>query len=300
MKWRHVILFTAGAGYACWGFIHRPFPALGEDPTLDLVAAYSPRFYHWIQVLYYVTPGLAVLMGGLVLLAVWRVWFASRSRGAARPGRLPDWPLRPTDEGPGIVIGEVHHPVEAREIFKPSWLTIPERGLYTGVAIFGAVGSGKTSACMHPFAQQMLSWQAKDSRRRAAALVLEVKGDFCHDIRRILAEAGREEDYIELGMNGAWQWNPLSAGWLDSYSLAYTVSSLLNQLFGKGKEPFWQQAYTNLVRWIIETLPRLPRPMGHLAGCLPLRHRRRAVRGQDRTGRGVRRGGLQGDADDCT
>ena len=252
MKWRHVILFTAGAGYACWGFIHRPFPALGEDPTLDLVAAYSPRFYHWIQVWYYVTPGLAVLMGGLVLLAVWRVWFASRTRGAARPGRLPDWPLRPTDEGPGIVIGEVHHPVEAREIFKPSWLTIPERGLYTGVAIFGAVGSGKTSACMHPFARQILSWQAKDLHHRAAALVLEVKGDFCHDIRRILAEAGREEDYIELGMNGAWQWNPLSAGWLDSYSLAYTVSSLLNQLFGKGKEPFWQQAYTNLVRWIIE------------------------------------------------
>ena len=53
-------------------------------------------------------------------------------------------------------------------------------------------------------------------------------------------------------MDGSWQWNPLSAEWLDSYSLAYTVSSLLNQLFGKGKEPFWQQAYTNLVRWIIE------------------------------------------------
>ena len=76
MKWRHAVLFTAGAGYAWWGFTHRPFPLLGEDPTLDLVAAYSPRFYHWIQAWYYVTPGLAVLMGGLVLLAVWRVWFA--------------------------------------------------------------------------------------------------------------------------------------------------------------------------------------------------------------------------------
>ena len=64
--------------------------------------------------------------------------------------------------------------------------------------------------------------------------------------------AAAESDYIELGMDGSWQWNPLSATWLDSYSLAYTVSSLLNQLFGKGKEPFWQQAYTNLVRWIIE------------------------------------------------
>ena len=34
--------------------------------------------------------------------------------------------------------------------------------------------------------------------------------------------------------------------------------SLLNQLFGKGKEPFWQQAYTNLVRWIIELYRVLP------------------------------------------
>ena len=39
---------------------------------------------------------------------------------------------------------------------------------------------------------------------------------------------------------------------IDSYSLAYSVGSLLNQLFGKGKEPFWQQAYTNLVRFTIE------------------------------------------------
>ena len=82
--------------------------------------------------------------------------------------------------------------------------------------------------------------------------MLEVKGDFCHDIRQILVEAGRGQDYIEIGMDSRSQWNPLSAWWLDSYSLAYTVSSLLNQLFGKGKEPFWQQAYTNLVRWIIE------------------------------------------------
>ena len=88
--------------------------------------------------------------------------------------------------------------------------------------------------------------------------MLEVKGDFCHDIRSILDNAGRGDDYLELGMGGVWKWNPLSAWWLDSYSLAYTVASLLNQLFGKGKEPFWQQAYTNLVRWIIELHRVLP------------------------------------------
>ncbi len=77
----------------------------------------------------------------------------------------------------------------------------------------------------------------------------------------MLTELGRDEDYIELSLDGRLTWNPLSATWLDSYSLAYTVaSSLLNQLFGKGKEPFWQQAYTNLVRWII----KLYRVLTHL------------------------------------
>ena len=38
------------------------------------------------------------------------------------------------------------------------------------------------------------------------------------------------------------------------------MASLLNQLFGKGKDPFWQQAYTNLVRWIIELYRVLPHP----------------------------------------
>ena len=201
---------------------------------------------------YYLSPFVAVMLCGLISVTVWKVWLEGRRRDFAPFAKLPPWPLDPKQKAPAIVIGEVHHPVEAREIFSPSWLTIPERGLYTGVAIFGAVGSGKTSACMNPFARQLLGWQAGNPQLRAAALVLEVKGDFCHDIRQILVEAGRGQDYIELGMDARSQWNPLSAWWLDSYSLAYTVSSLLNQLFGKGKEPFWQQAYTNLVRWIIE------------------------------------------------
>ena len=247
-----VILFFAGLWYAVWHFVRRPFPALGENPLLDLMDYHTPTFYGWVMLWYYAAPFVTVMLAGLFVMTIWKVWFESRGRDFATFGRLPTWPLSPDQKAPGIVIGEVHHLVEAREIFNPSWLTIPERGLYTGVAIFGAVGSGKTSACMNPFARQLLGWQAANPQKRAAALVLEVKGDFCHDIRRILTEAGREKDYIELGMEGRWQWNPLSAWWLDSYSLAYTVSSLLNQLFGKGKEPFWQQAYTNLVRWIIE------------------------------------------------
>ena len=247
-----VLFFFAGLWYAVWSFVRRPFPSLDENPLLALVNYHTPNFFDWLLLWYYVSPFVAVMLSGLIAVTVWKVWLEGRRRDFAPFAKLPPWPLDPKQKAPAIVIGEVHHPVEAREIFSPSWLTIPERGLYTGVAIFGAVGSGKTSACMNPFARQLLGWQAGNPQLRAAALVLEVKGDFCHDIRQILVEAGRGQDYIELGMDARAQWNPLSAWWLDSYSLAYTVSSLLNQLFGKGKEPFWQQAYTNLVRWIIE------------------------------------------------
>ena len=247
-----VLFFFAGLWYAVWSFVRRPFPSLDENPVLALMNYHTPNFFSWVVLWYYVSPFVVVMLSGLIALTVWKVWLEGRRRDFAPFAKLPPWPLDPKQKAPAIVIGEVHHPVEAREIFSPSWLTIPERGLYTGVAIFGAVGSGKTSACMNPFARQLLGWQAGDPQMRAAALVLEVKGDFCHDIRQILVEAGRGQDYIELGMDARSQWNPLSAWWLDSYSLAYTVSSLLNQLFGKGKEPFWQQAYTNLVRWIIE------------------------------------------------
>ncbi len=156
-------------------------------------------------------PGVMVVIGVTLFSGVWRVWFEAAPTKTQGKGGLPPWPVAASDKNPALVVGETHHPVEAREVPNPEWLVIPERGLYTGIAIFGAVGSGMTSACMHPFARQLLGWQATNPERRAAALILEVKGDFCYDIREILKKAGREDDYMELGMGGKWQWNPLAA-----------------------------------------------------------------------------------------
>jgi hypothetical protein len=60
----------------------------------------------------------------------------------------------------------------------------------------------------------------------------------------------RAEDYIEISLDSEYCYNPLYND-LDAYALAYNIASLLNNLFGRGKEPFWQQAYTNLVKFII-------------------------------------------------
>ena len=257
MKTSALAIIGAAIGACAAQALEAPFPGLGENPYLDLIAHHDPGLHAVIRGWYYGWPAVAVVLAGSFALSVWRVWFQPLVR-IVRRGRLPKWPTSPGDDAPSLVVGELHHPTVPRESERPSWLVIPEKGLYTGVLVVGAVGTGKTTACMYPFARQLLSWRADDVRRRAGALVLEVKGDFCHQVRGILEDAGRGDDYLEIGLGGSWQWNPLDDPLLDSYSMAYGVASLINQLFGKSREPFWQQAYTNLVRWIIELHRLLP------------------------------------------
>ena len=163
-----------------------PFPGMGGNPVLDLIAYHDPGLHTVIRVWYYAVPAVVVVLAGSVCLSVWRVWLQPPARGGGRGG-LPAWPASPEDDAPSLVVGELHHPVVPRESERPSWLVVPETGLYTGVLVVGAVGSGKTTACMYPFAQQLLSWQADRAGRRASALVLEVKGDFCYKYNSMIA-----------------------------------------------------------------------------------------------------------------
>ena len=122
-----------------------------------LVRYHTQNFHTAVVAWHDVAPGVAAFLAGQLLISVSRIWFARMGIRVGLRARLPRWPLSLDDAGPAIVVGEVHHPTRPEESRAPEWLTIPERGLYTGVAIFGAVGSGKTSACMHPFARQLLS-----------------------------------------------------------------------------------------------------------------------------------------------
>ena len=60
----------------------------------------------------------------------------------------------------------------------------------------------------------------------------------------------REEDYVEVSLDGDIRYNPLNNS-LDPYAQAFNIASIITSIWGKGKEPFWQQSYTDLVRYMI-------------------------------------------------
>ena len=225
-----------------------------------LVNRNSPLLYASVQASSLFAPFFVALVMLSVSDSIVRVWLAKLVSYRNR-GKLPPWPLSPTDKGPSLVIGESHYKDRLAEHPHPTWLVMPEKGLYTGLIIFGAIGTGKTTSCMRPFCRQLLEWQRHKPELRCAMLVLEVKGDFCYDVQEMLEQYNRTDDYMELSLDAdGWKWNPLDCPWLDTYSLAYTLASLVNQLFGKGKEPFWQQAYTSTIKWIIECHRSFPDP----------------------------------------
>src|SRR5947209_13081104 len=180
-----------------------------------------------------------------------RVYFMSFfRRRKLKENYLPAYPNPSFKDDLFLVVGEIHHPTRISRGTDPQWLTVPEKGLYTGIGIFGAIGTGKTSCCMRPFAEQLIAYKAVQPAKRIGGLVLEVKGDFCHQIREIARQHGREDDYVEVALDSEYRYNPLHND-LDPSALAYSVASLLNNLYGRGKEPFWQQAYTNMLQHII-------------------------------------------------
>ena len=227
--------------------LHRwPFP--DENALLALIHLERSELFAALRLTYtcmlFSTPYIALS----ILFSSVYIFVPSRRRPEVPV--LPPYPDVKDRKAPFLVIGEIHDSKRPVPVEAPRWLVIPERGLYTGVIVFGAIGTGKTSGCMYPFAEQLLGYRAAEREKRIGGLVLEVKGDFCHKIKTILTNCRREDDYLEISFDSPFRYNPLYND-LDAYALAYGIATLLNNLYGKGKEPFWQQAYTNLVKFII-------------------------------------------------
>jgi hypothetical protein len=234
--------FTGVIGLRLW-----PFPE--DHALLGLIQARQPVLYagfaYTYATVWFSTPFL-VLSSAFSLLYI----FVARWDRPTTSQPLPPYPAPETRRDLFVILGERHRQSSPQRASVPTWLTIPERGLYTGTFIVGAIGTGKTSACMYPYVEQLLGYRATDTAEKLGGLILEVKGDFCTHVREMLARRGRADDYVEISLTSKYRYNPLHND-LDAYALAYGIATLMTNLFGRGKEPFWQQASTNLVKFVI-------------------------------------------------
>jgi hypothetical protein len=247
VNYRVVLSLGVSAIAGALGLHAYPLPT--DHAVLTLIHLVRPSLYAGVTYAYatlWFTSSFFLASIGVSCVSI----FVGRGTRRAAAAALPPYPAPDGRDDLFLVLGEQHQRTSPARAAQPSWLTIPERGLYTGLLVVGAIGSGKTSACMFPYVDQLLAYRADDPARKAAGLVLEVKGDFCRQVRDILTRHGREADYVEVSLDSPYRYNPLHND-LDAYALAYGIATLMTNLFGRGKEPFWQQASTNLVKFVI-------------------------------------------------
>ena len=154
-------------------YFHIPFPE--ENPFLQLMAIRAPLVFQGVKRSYnlflFSTPYIvySILLSGLYI-------FALKAQRKITAGRLPHYPDPRERQDVFLVVGEIHNPRKPVPSETPRWLVIPQRGLFTGIAIVGAVGTGKTSCCMYPFVEQLVAYKSSDPEKKIGGLVLEVNG----------------------------------------------------------------------------------------------------------------------------
>ncbi len=179
------ILLALGLSAACGIVLNSMFPMNVANPLLHLVALERPPVFQLLVTSYrlflYSTPFLIFSMIFSLLYV-----HLYRTEVELAAGVLPPYPDPHTRTELSLVLGEVHRQLMPKPSAAPQWLSIPERGLYTGIASFGSIGSGKTYGLILPAMRQLFAYRANDPERRLSGIVLEVKGDLCRQLQRIL------------------------------------------------------------------------------------------------------------------
>lgn len=246
---RHRFLLSGGLSAAA-GIILKSFVLIPvADPLFRYAALQRPSIYGafvWSLVIFLFTTPFLILS---VCFSLVYIHFYEEET-AQTLGTLPEYPEPRHRQHLFLILGELHHQLEATPAAHPQWFSIPEKGLYTGIAALGAIGSGKTRGLILPAMRQLFGYKADDPQNKLSGIVLEVKGDLCRQVARILKEYGREQDYIGVSLESNVRYNPLNND-LDPYAQAFNIASIITSIWGKGKEPFWQQSYTDLVRYVI-------------------------------------------------
>jgi hypothetical protein len=131
---------------------------------------------------------------------------------------------------------------------EPRGSSIPERGLYTGMAIVGAVGTGRPRRACIPTSSN--SWDiapttsAQDRRLDSGGeggLLSARSAISWHDTveRAIMSKSASRRPTATTRCTTS----SMRTRWPTG------SPTLMTNLFGRGKEPFWQQASTNLVKF---------------------------------------------------
>src|SRR5580765_4810 len=115
-----------------YAFRHYAFP--DDNSLLRMILLQKPYLFHAIKfsftLMLFTTPFLIV---SVIFSLVYIFWVSHE--GEIGTQALPKYHDPRARDELYLVVGELHHPKRPGPAERPRWLIIPDRGLFTGIAI---------------------------------------------------------------------------------------------------------------------------------------------------------------------
>jgi hypothetical protein len=139
---KNLVAFVLAAATGMTLYFRVPFPE--GIIFLRVMALRSPSAFEVLKYSYTLFLFSTAYIGHSVVFSGLYI-FALKAKQRIRARRLPLFP-EPRKRGElFLVVGEVRNHRKRVPTAWPQWLVIPEKGLFTGVAILGSIGSQPTS-----------------------------------------------------------------------------------------------------------------------------------------------------------
>lgn len=226
---------TLGSG-AFWWWADKVYPWPTGNHLLQFVSLGFPRTYLglWLgyEAMLFTIPFIAIAS------AV--AWVEVRMPHSERKEAKPN----------GHAIGLDRPSVALGTDGLGSPIVLSAEGAVLGIIAVGAKASGKTTA-LKDWAEQLVSFKAQDPEQKTCGLIMEVKGTFTDDCREIFKRCKREDDLIVINMATEHTYNPLDFPHIDSFTLASGVTSIIENIYGKSHDGFWDRSSTDIMDSII-------------------------------------------------
>jgi hypothetical protein len=134
---RNLVSFVVSTALGLYLFRSWPFPV--ENDLLQMVLLQKPYLFYGIKYgfvdMLFSTPYIA----SSILFSFTHIFVIRREEQIGASRLAPYLPPESRNEL-YLVVGEFHHPKRPQPAATPRWLIVPERGLFTRIAVFGAGG----------------------------------------------------------------------------------------------------------------------------------------------------------------
>ena len=123
--------------------------------------------------------------------------------------------------------------------FNNSEIYIPEKGLFQNILVTGTIETGKTSAALYPFTEQLIRYKSNIQNQKIAMLILDVKGNYHSKVKEFCYQYNRENDLITIDLHSGLKYNPLDKPNLSPIVLANRLKTILTLFSSNNSESYW-------------------------------------------------------------